>query len=53
MSQCHRRRLSHASFSLINTLKSKDLVRDLSSLNYQKEKIFDPYAKEKTCEVVL
>ena len=41
------KRLGHASFSLINTLRSKDLVRGLPSLKYQKDEICDPCAKGK------
>ena len=40
-------RLCHASFSLINTLRSKDLVRGLPSLKYEKDEICDPCAKGK------
>ena len=43
---CHRR-LGHASFSLLNTLQSKDLVRGLLSLKFQKDEVCDPCAKGK------
>ena len=38
--------LGNASFSLINTLRSKDLVKGLPSIRFQKEEIFYPCAKE-------
>ena len=41
------KRLGHASFSLINSLRSKDLVIGLLSLKYQKDEICDPCAEGK------
>ena len=41
------KRLGHASFSLINTLRSKDLVRGLLSIKYLNDEICDPCAKGK------
>ena len=41
------KRLGHASFSLINTLRSKDLVRGFPSIKYLEDEICDPYAKGK------
>ena len=39
--------LSHANFSSINTLRSKDLVRGLPSIKFLKDEICDPCAKGK------
>ena len=41
------KRLGHASFSLINTLRSTDLVRGLPSIKFLKDEICDPCAKGK------
>ena len=41
------KRLGHASFSLLNTLRTKDLVRGLSSFKFQNNEVCDPCAKGK------
>ncbi|XP_057546012.1 uncharacterized protein LOC130825003 [Amaranthus tricolor] len=41
------KRLGHASFSLINTLRTKDLVRGLPSIKFVKDEICDPCTKGK------
>ena len=41
------KRLGHATYTLINSLRSKDLVRGLPSIKFLKDEICDPCAKRK------
>ena len=41
------KRLGHASFSLLDTLRPKDLVRGLPSIKFKKDEVCDPCAKGK------